>query len=52
MKQTPEQIKARLDAEADRMKKQEWHGQVWRPTTTEAEQQQRKKQIDLGEIPF
>lgn len=52
MKQTPEQVKTRLEAEAKRMKTQEWHGQIWRPTITEDEKEQRKKQIDRGEIPF
>lgn len=52
MKQTTEQIKARLAMEAERMKKQEWHGQIWRPIITEVEKNQRNKQICRGEIPF
>ena len=52
MKQTPEQIKERLEFEAERQKRSEWHGTIWRPTITEREQQERKKQVDRGELPF
>lgn len=52
MKQTPEQIKAQLDAEAERHRKSEWRGQIWRPTITEREHQERKKQVDRGILPF
>lgn len=52
MKQTQEQIKERLEMEAERRRKSEWHGQIWRPTITEREQQERKKQVARGELPF
>lgn len=52
MKQTPEQVKARLEEEAERHRKSAWHGQIWRPQISEEEKAQREKQIDRGEIPF
>lgn len=52
MKQTDEEIKAQVQREQERIKRQEWHGQIWRPTITERETEERKKQVDRGELPF
>lgn len=52
MKQTTEQVKARLEEEAERHRKSAWHGHIWRPQISEEEKAQREKQIDRGEIPF
>lgn len=52
MKQTAEEVRARIKREQERMKRQEWHGQIWQPTITEREMEDRKKQVDRGEIPF
>lgn len=52
MKKTAEEIAARIEREQERMKRQEWHCQIWRPTITERETEERKKQVDRGEIPF
>lgn len=52
MKETPEQTCARVIREQEKLKQQEWHGQVWRPTISEQERKERTKQIDRGEIPF
>jgi len=50
VKPTKEEIAKRLDK--DKARQQEKPTRVWRPTITEQEQQERKKQIDRGEIPF
>lgn len=52
MKQTAEEVRARIEREQERMKRQEWHGQIWRPTITERETEECKKQVDAGKIPF
>jgi len=52
MKQTPEQIKERLEFEAERQKRSEWHGTIWRPTITEREAAERAKQVANGTVPF
>ena len=52
MKQTEEEIKAQVQREQERMKRQEWHGQIWRPTITERETEERKQQVDRGILPF
>lgn len=52
MTQTTEEVRARIEREQERMKRQEWHGQIWRPTITEREAEERKKQVDAGLIPF
>lgn len=52
MKQTAEEVRTRSEREQERMKRQEWHGQIWRPTITELEMEARKKQVDRGELPF
>jgi len=52
MKQTAEEVRARIEREQERMKRQEWHGQIWRPTITERETEERKKQVDRGILPF
>jgi hypothetical protein len=52
MKESQQQIKDRLDREIERMKNQEWHGTVWKPTITEQELQERQKQIERGILPF
>jgi hypothetical protein len=52
MKQTPEQIKARLDAEAERQRKSEWGGKTWQPTISEQEREERAKQVANGILPF
>lgn len=52
MKKTLEQIKVRLAMEAERMKKQEWHGTIWRPTIAPQELAERKQKVDRGELPF
>ena len=50
MKPSKEEIAERLDK--DKARQQDKPVTVWRPTITEQEQQERKKQIDRGEIPF
>lgn len=52
MEQTAEEVRARIEREQERMKRQEWHGQIWRPTITERETEERKKQVDAGQISF
>lgn len=52
MKKTAEEVRARIEREQERMKRQEWHGQIWRPTITERETEERKKQVDAVQIPF
>lgn len=52
MKQTAEEVRARIEREQERMKRQEWHGQIWRPTITEREAEERKQQVVRGELPF
>lgn len=51
MKPTQEEIAKRLDAEAKRQKESQVVD-IWRPTITEREKEERKKQIDAGIIPF
>ena len=50
MKPTQEEIAKRLDVERARLENKVVD--VWRPTITEKEKEERKKQIDRGEIPF
>ena len=52
MKQTAEEVIARIEREQERMKRQEWHGQIWRPTVIEREMEARKQQVERGELPF
>lgn len=52
MKQAAEEVKARIEREQERMKRQEWHGQIWRPTIIEREMEARKQQVERGELPF
>lgn len=50
MKPTQQEIAERLDR--DKARQQDKPVDVWRPTITEREAEERKKQIDRGEIPF
>lgn len=50
MKPTQEEIAARLDKE--KAQQQDKVVDIWRPTITEKEKEERKKHIDRGEIPF
>lgn len=50
MKPTQEEIAERLDKE--KVRQQDKVVDIWRPTITEREKEERKKQIDRGEIPF
>jgi len=50
MKPTKEEIAERLDK--DKARREEKPTDIWRPTITEREQQERKQQIDRGELPF
>lgn len=52
MKETPEQTRARVIREQEKLKQQEWHGQVWRPTINEQERKDRQYQIERGTLPF
>lgn len=52
MKQTAEEIRAKIKRDQERMKRQECHGEVWRPTITEEEKEERKKQVESGILPF
>jgi len=50
MKPTKEEIAKRLDK--DKARREEKPTGIWRPTITEREAEERKKQIDRKEIPF
>lgn len=51
MKPTQEEIAKRLDAEKAR-RVQDKVVDIWRPTITDREQEERKQQIDRGILPF
>lgn len=46
MKETPEQTRERMKMQTEKLKQQEWHGQVWRPTINEQERKDRQYQIE------
>lgn len=53
MRESIEELKQRVrESERRRLKNQEWHGQVWKPTITDEEQKEQEKQVAAGELPF
>ncbi len=52
MKETREQARERVKREQEKLKQQECHGQVWRPTINEQEREDRQYQIERGTLPF